>query len=154
MKLKLTSVLAAAALLTACSKEPIKENHVSEQAYELIPGSAEDFAEHYPDRVYYGFDRSDISAEAELVLQKQAEWLKKYPHMAVVLEGHCDERGTVEYNLALGERRAVAAKKYLVSLGVEASRIKIVSYGKNKPVAEGHDEDAHAKNRVTITVVE
>jgi peptidoglycan-associated lipoprotein len=97
--------------------------------------------------VYFGYDTAELSAEARAALDANAAVLKKYPAWTVTIEGHCDERGTAEYNLALGERRAAAAQSYLVALGVPASRVKTVSYGKEFPFDPGHDEAAWAKNR-------
>jgi peptidoglycan-associated lipoprotein len=97
--------------------------------------------------LYFGLDSADVSSEGQQVLQANAAVLKKYPTMQITIEGHCDERGTPEYNLALGERRALAAKNYLVSLGVPADKIKTVSYGKEFPFDAGHDDSAWAKNR-------
>jgi peptidoglycan-associated lipoprotein len=96
---------------------------------------------------YFGYDSAELSAEARAALDANAAILKKYPTWTVTVEGHCDERGTAEYNLALGERRAVAAQSYLVALGIPASRVKIVSYGKEFPFDPGHDDAAWAKNR-------
>lgn len=96
---------------------------------------------------YFGYDSAELSAEARAALDANAAILKKYPTWTVTVEGHCDERGTAEYNLALGERRAVAAQSYLVALGIPASRVKIVSYGKEFPFDPGHEEGAWTKNR-------
>jgi peptidoglycan-associated lipoprotein len=96
---------------------------------------------------YFGYDSAELSAEARAALDANAAILKKYPTWTVTVEGHCDERGTAEYNLALGERRAVAAQSYMVALGIPASRVKIVSYGKEFPFDPAHDEGAWAKNR-------
>jgi len=96
---------------------------------------------------YFGYDSAELSAEARAALDANAAILKKYTTWTVTIEGHCDERGTAEYNLALGERRAVAAQSYIVALGIPASRVKIVSYGKEFPFDPGHDEAAWAKNR-------
>jgi peptidoglycan-associated lipoprotein len=96
---------------------------------------------------FFEYDSSDLTAEARAALDADAATLKKYPTWAVTIEGHCDERGTAEYNLALGERRAAAAQSYLVTLGVSADRLKTVSYGKEFPFDPGHDEAAYAKNR-------
>ncbi|MGE5246324.1 MAG: peptidoglycan-associated lipoprotein Pal [Betaproteobacteria bacterium] len=96
---------------------------------------------------FFDYDSSELSPEAQKALDGDAALLKKYPGWMVTIEGHCDERGTAEYNLALGERRAVAARTYLVSLGVSADRLKTVSYGKEFPFDPGHDEAAWAKNR-------
>ncbi len=97
--------------------------------------------------VFYELDRSDLSPTGQKVLDENATLLKRYPAWAITIEGHCDERGTAEYNLALGERRAVAARAYLVAQGISADRLRIVSYGKEFPFDPGHDESAFAKNR-------
>jgi peptidoglycan-associated lipoprotein len=118
-----------------------------------VPGSQQDLAQTAGDRVFFAFDRSDISPEAQQTLQRQAEWLQRYPNVTVTIEGHCDERGTREYNLALGERRANAAKQVLIAAGVAPSRISTISYGKDRPVVPGSTEEAWAQNRVAITTV-
>ena len=97
--------------------------------------------------LFFELDSSDVSADGQQVLQANAAVLKKYPGMQITIEGHCDERGTAEYNLALGERRALAAKNYLVSLGISADKVKTVSYGKEFPFDPGHDDRAWANNR-------
>jgi peptidoglycan-associated lipoprotein len=97
--------------------------------------------------VFFALDSAEISPEAQQVLNANAEVLKKYPSWVVTIEGHCDERGTAEYNLALGERRAVAARAYLVSLGIPPERLKVISYGKEFPFDPGQTEEAYAKNR-------
>jgi peptidoglycan-associated lipoprotein len=99
------------------------------------------------ERIYFDFDKSVLKLEAQALLKKKAEWLKANPNSKLLIEGNCDERGTAEYNLALGERRAAAAQSYIVALGIPASRIKTVSYGKEFPFDPGHDEAAWAKNR-------
>ena len=104
------------------------------------------------DTIHFDYDKYGIDGESEGVLRSQAQWLARYPGKSVTIEGHCDERGTREYNLALGERRANAAKNYLVGLGVDASRITTISYGKERPVALGSDEAAWAKNRRAVTI--
>ena len=96
---------------------------------------------------FFSYDSADVSSEAQQVLNVNAEMLKKYPNWVVTIEGHCDERGTAEYNLALGERRAVAVRAYLVSLGIPAERLKVISYGKEFPFDPGQTEEAYAKNR-------
>ena len=118
-----------------------------------VPGSQQDLAQTAGDRVFFAFDRSDISPEAQQTLQRQAEWLQRYPNVTVTIEGHCDERGTREYNLALGERRANAAKQVLLAAGVVPSRVSTISYGKDRPVVAGSTEEAWAQNRVAITTV-
>jgi peptidoglycan-associated lipoprotein len=117
------------------------------------PGTSEDFAVNAGDRVFFDFDRHDLSAEARATLQKQALWLRRFPGVSIAIEGHCDERGTREYNLALGERRANAVREYLRALGVEAARMKTISYGKERPVAPGSNEDAWKQNRRAVSVV-
>ena len=102
---------------------------------------------------FFDYDKADIRGDARDVLAANANWLKKYPSVAFTVEGHTDERGTAQYNLALGDRRANAAKDYLVSLGVDASRVKTVSYGKERPFATGHEEDSWQKNRRANFVV-
>jgi len=97
--------------------------------------------------VYYDYDSAELSAEARAALDANAALLKKYPAWTVTIEGHCDERGTAEYNLALGERRAVSAQAYLLALGIPASRVKIVSYGREFPFDPDHDEESWSKNR-------
>jgi peptidoglycan-associated lipoprotein len=103
--------------------------------------------------VFFAFDRSDITPEAREILERQADWLRRYPNVTVTIEGHCDERGTREYNLALGERRAQAAKNVLVASGISASRISTISYGKERPAVVGSTEEAYAQNRRAVTVV-
>lgn len=116
-------------------------------------GTQEDLVLNVGDRVFFEFDRSDLNPEARATLDRQAAWLKKYSTVGVTIEGHCDERGTREYNLALGERRAMSVKNYLVADGVGASRVKIVSYGKERPAVLGSNEAAWAQNRRGVTVV-
>jgi peptidoglycan-associated lipoprotein len=118
------------------------------------PGTPEDFLAKLRGRetVQFGLDRFNIDSAAAVSLQAQAEWLLKYPGRRATLEGHCDERGTRDYNLALGERRANAAKNYLVSLGVDAARLTTVSYGKERPVDTASTDEAYAKNRRAVTV--
>ena len=104
------------------------------------------------DTIYFDTDRYNVDSTDAAALTAQAQWLLKYPAKRATLEGHADERGTREYNLALGERRATAAKNYLVSLGVDAARLSTISYGKERPVALGSDEASWAKNRRAVTV--
>jgi len=117
------------------------------------PGSQQDLAATAGDRVFFAYNRSDVSPEGQQILQRQAEWLKRYQQVSITIEGHCDERGTREYNLALGERRATAVKNVLVALGIPAARIQTISYGKERPIVVGSDEGGYAQNRVGITTV-
>ena len=119
-----------------------------------LPGSREDFLRSVPaDRVLFELDSYSLDGNDRMILDAQAEWLARYPNVRVTIEGHADERGTREYNLALGERRANAAKNYLVSLGIPANRVSTVSYGEERPAAMGSSESAWAQNRRAVTVV-
>src|SRR5689334_4672438 len=119
----------------------------------LVPGSQQDLEASAGDQVFFSFDRSDITPEAQEILARQADWLRRYPNVTVTIEGHCDERGTREYNLALGERRAQAVKNVLVALGIPASRISTISYGKERPAVAGSTEEAYAQNRRAVTTI-
>lgn len=120
----------------------------------VVPGSRADFLQQAgTDTVLFALDSSDVDSEAQAILQRQAQWLQRNPNVRVTVEGHCDERGTREYNLALGDRRANSAKNYLASNGVATSRISVISYGKERPVATGSDEASYAQNRRAVTVV-
>lgn len=114
---------------------------------------ARDFVENTTDTVFFAFDSSALSAEAQSALDTQVAWLKKHDDVNVIVQGHCDDRGTREYNMALGERRANAVKQYLVSQGIEEIRISTISYGKERPAVLGNNEAAWAQNRRAITVV-
>ncbi len=117
------------------------------------PGSQEQLEIEVGDRVFFVYDKSVVVAAAEKTLKRQAAWMKQYPSVSVTVEGHCDERGTREYNLALGERRATAVKNFLVALGVDSNRIATISYGKERPDALGHNKAAWAQNRRGVTTV-
>ena len=119
-----------------------------------VAGSAEDFVVNVGDRVLFGFDRFDLSPEARTTIENQVTWLKRYPGIRITVEGHTDERGTREYNLALGERRANSVRDYMIALGIEANRVLTISYGKERPVDPGSDEAAWAANRRAVTVVD
>jgi peptidoglycan-associated lipoprotein len=118
------------------------------------PGTQGDLTAQAGDRVFFAYNSSDLSSEGRATLEKQAQWLQKYPNVAVTIEGHADERGTREYNLALGERRAQAVKNYLVSLSVPESRLNTISYGKERPAVNGSNEEAWSKNRRGVTTVQ
>jgi peptidoglycan-associated lipoprotein len=117
------------------------------------PGSQQDLAATAGDRVFFAYDRADISPEAQQILERQAQWLRRYPNVSVSIEGHTDERGTREYNLALGERRAQAVKNVLVALGTPAARISTISYGKERPEVPLSNDQSYAQNRRAVTVV-
>lgn len=163
---KSTILLAGAMLLvmTGCAKKPPAQlpPSPSESASEadetgssgVAMGSQADFIAHVTaDRIFFDTDQSNIDGEDQAVLRSQAQWLATNPGVRITLEGHCDERGTREYNLALGERRANAAKNYLAALGVDPGRISTISYGKERPDAMGSDEQAWARNRRAVMVV-
>ncbi len=116
-------------------------------------GAAEEFRLNVGDRVLFGLDRYDLNQTAQSTLDRQAAWLSRNPSRQLVIEGYADERGTREYNLALGERRAEAVKNYLASKGIPADRIRVISYGKERPVVAGHDESAWSQNRRAVTVL-
>lgn len=120
----------------------------------IVPGSQADFVQRMAGRnvIYFDTDRSNIDDVDAAALRAQAEWLTQYPNKRATIEGHADERGTRDYNLALGERRANAAKNYLSSLGIAASRIDVVSYGEERPASVGSNEAAWAQNRRAVTV--
>lgn len=119
----------------------------------ILPGSQEDLEINVGDRVFFAFDSATLDEAAQETLDRQAAWLLQHPDLTVTVEGHADERGTREYNLALGERRATAVKNYLVAKGVDPERILTISYGEERPVDPGHNEAAWALNRRAVTVV-
>jgi peptidoglycan-associated lipoprotein len=119
----------------------------------VIPGSMQDFVVNVGDRVYFDLDSYDVRSDAQPVLANQAAWLVRYPNVSVRIEGNADERGTREYNLALGARRANSVRDFLVARGVAASRIETISFGKERPIAEGSNEAAWAQNRNGRTAI-
>lgn len=119
-----------------------------------VPGSEQDFAVNVGDRVFFETDSSDLTAQARSTLENQAQWLGQYSNLNITIEGHADERGTREYNLALGERRANAVKNYLTALGVSESRVNVVSFGKERPAVVGSDEGSWAQNRRGVTDIQ
>ena len=119
----------------------------------IVPGSAEDLRVNVGDTVHFGYNDYNIEDSDKQTLQRQAAWLQKYPSIRVTVEGDCDERGTREYNLALGARRANAVKEFLVSVGVPAARVETISYGKEHPVCTDSTEDCWAQNRRGVTTI-
>jgi len=119
----------------------------------IIPGSAEDFRVNVGDTVHFAFDQYNVDDNDKQILGRQAAWLAKYPSVRVTVEGHADERGTREYNLALGARRANAVKEFLVSQGVSTARVETVSYGKERPICTQSDEACWAQNRRGVTTI-
>ncbi len=133
---------------------PIPGESTAPVGTRAIPGSVADFKETSGgDTVLFAYDSYEVDDTAKAILGKQAEWLARYPAVKVTVEGHTDERGTREYNLALGDRRASAAKNFLAAQGVSIGRIATISYGKERPVADGSDESAYAQNRRAVTVI-
>ena len=120
----------------------------------ITPGSVQEFAEVIGDRVFFTVDRYDLTEAARATLERQAEWLRRYPGRNIIIQGHADERGTREYNLALGDRRANAVRNFLVAVGVDPNRVTTVSFGKEQPVATDPTEAAWAQNRRGVTVVD
>jgi peptidoglycan-associated lipoprotein len=165
MHARIIALLGALLILAACSSPPPPgpppgppgppggPGAAGLGSHNIVPGSQQDLEASAGDRVFFAFDRADITPESQEILTRQADWLRRYPNVTVTIEGHCDERGTREYNLALGERRAQAAKNVLVAAGIPASRISTISYGKERPIVVGSNEEAWAQNRVAVTTV-
>lgn len=169
MKIKIFAIAALGAFATACASTPPVDNTAPMRdpdpiaapdntgpvdtgpGYEL--GSTAHFVEAAGDRVFFGLDRSDLSDEARATLRRQAAWLASYPSARILVAGNCDERGTREYNLALGARRANAARTYLISQGVDPSRISTTSYGKERPTCMQSSETCWAVNRNSTTTL-
>lgn len=161
MKLKALSVLAAAAILAACSSTPETGAGQTGGGAEPVTapsgppaGSQQEFVQEVGDRVFFALDSYNLDNQAQQTLRRQAAWLKQYNQYSVVVEGHCDERGTREYNLALGERRANAVRNYLVSLGVPTGQINTVSYGKERPTCMQANESCWSSNRRGVSTLQ
>jgi peptidoglycan-associated lipoprotein len=155
MNIKILGTVAVVALLAACSNQNTTASTGAGNATTSgpVPGSEEDLVANVGDRVFFAFNASNLAADAQATLDKQAGWLGKYQQVNVQVAGNCDDRGTEEYNLALGQRRANSSRDYLVARGVAAARISTISYGKDRPTAMGDNEQAWAQNRNTITSV-
>ncbi len=165
MRFKFLTFFAAALLLAAC-ETPSEESGASTAATTATtstttaptisgptPGSQEDLVVNVGDRVFFDYDKSDLSPEARAPVEALAVWMSSYPATTIGIEGHCDERGTREYNLALGERRASSVQDYLVALGVASNRLSIISYGKERPAVLGSNEESWSQNRRGVFVV-
>ena len=162
---KWAALLAAGLLMTACAKNADDASLANGGlgagggygagggAGLASPGSVQDFAVNVGDRVFFSSDQTDLSQTAQATLDKQAQWLSRYERYAFTVEGHADERGTREYNFALGARRAETVKSYLVAKGIAASRIRTISYGKERPVATCNDISCWSQNRRAVTVL-
>ncbi len=157
--LGLAAAVVAAVAMAGCAKDAANTNGPGAfgagygAGGAAVPGSAQDFAQNVGDRVFFTTDQTDLSTTAQATLDKQAVWLAQYPRYSFTVEGHADERGTREYNFALGARRAQSTKDYLVAKGISASRIKTVSYGKERPVAVCNDISCWSQNRRAVTVL-
>ena len=128
------------------------ETETTESA-SIEPGSQEDLIVNVGDRVFFNYDSAELDTDAQELLQDQVAWLKQYTDVSVIIEGHCDERGTREYNLALGEKRAQSVKNYIINLGISADRVSTISYGKERPAVVGSNEGAWSQNRRSVTIV-
>ena len=128
------------------------ETETTESA-SIEPGSQEDLIVNVGDRVFFNYDSAELDNDAQELLQDQVAWLKQYSDVSVIIEGHCDERGTREYNLALGEKRAQSVKNYIINLGISADRVSTISYGKERPAVVGSNDGAWAQNRRSVTKV-
>lgn len=148
---RVAAVFALALFVAACSQN---RNQTQQGATALAPGSAQEFVVNVGDRVFFDTDSTTLTPTAQATLQKQAQWLLQYTRYSITIEGHADERGTREYNIALGARRAQAARDYLVSLGVPGSRLRTISYGKERPVAVCNDISCWSQNRRSVTVLQ
>lgn len=153
---KVLCLMATVVLVAACSDDASNTGASDTGGQGMTngaaaPGSNTDLQVNVGDRIFFGYDRSDLTAEARATLDRQAAWLKKYPAKNVTIEGHADERGTREYNLALGERRATSVKNYLAAAGIEGNRVHTISYGKERPAVLGSNEAAWAQNRRGVT---
>ena len=158
ISLKSVTVLCAVLVLAgACSSTPEPEVAAVETGAAVPagpePGSPEDFANSVPDRVFFALDRYDLDEGDQQILHRQAEWLSRHPQVRITVEGHCDERGTREYNMALGAKRASAVKEFLIAQGIGANRINVVSYGKERPADPRSAESAWRLNRRGVTVI-
>jgi len=154
MSIKIIGALSAVALLAACSTPaPPPSTPPAATSAGIVPGSQEDLVANVGDRIFYDFNQSLVRPDGKTTLDKQAAWLAKYGSVNVQIAGNCDERGTEEYNLALGQRRANSAASYLKAKGVAGPRITTISYGKDRPTAQGSTEEAWAQNRNAITSV-
>ena len=166
MRLNFPCVVVAALVLAACSTAQQEtadtggSGAVAAPAPQVAatttgptPGSQADLVQNIGDRVFFDFDKFNLKPEARRTLERWAAWLQTYEPARLTIEGHADERGTREYNLALGERRANSAKEYLVSLGIDPDRIRIISFGKERPAVLGSSEEAYSQNRRSVAVV-
>ncbi|WP_119168620.1 peptidoglycan-associated lipoprotein Pal [Algihabitans albus] len=164
MKLKYVLIAAAALVLTACESAPEDQaspttganaggsSTVGAPTDQVVAGSREDLVQQVGDRVFFGFDSAELSSDARNTVDRLAAWMQQNPTVSLTVEGHADERGTREYNLALGERRASAVRQYLIALGIAPTRVGTLSYGKERPAVLGSNEASWAQNRRSVFV--
>jgi peptidoglycan-associated lipoprotein len=151
--LKLAALLVAGLALAACAKNPVMGPGNTNLTGNATPGSAQDFVVNVGDRVFFETDSTELTQTAVNTLDKQAQWLQLYNRYSFTIEGHADERGTREYNIALGARRAQAVRDFLASRGVDPNRMRTISYGKERPVAVCNDISCWSQNRRAVTVL-
>ena len=155
MKKLLFTVCSIALLgVVGCAHKPqesadSKEDSISPVSYTTF----EEFESKVGNKVFFAFDSANLSTQSEIILDKQIGFMKEYPNLSFVIEGHCDKKGTIEYNLALGERRANSVKEYLVQHGINPGRLTVISFGKERPAIIGDSEEVFAKNRRSVTVI-
>ena len=151
---KIAAVIAVALAMGACAKSPASEDVGSlANASAATPGSQQDFVVNVGDRVFFNSDSSELRPQSVATLDKQAQWLRSYAQYTFTVEGHADERGTREYNIALGAHRAQTVRDYLASRGIDPSRMRTISYGKERPVAVCNDISCWSQNRRAVTVL-
>ncbi|QNT79046.1 peptidoglycan-associated lipoprotein Pal [Entomobacter blattae] len=160
MNLKLVAALGLSVFLVACSDDDADQGAATgmgttsgQNAGSITPGTQADLVANVGDRIFFAFDSNNLSSEARATLDRQSAWLQKYSDVNVMIAGNCDDRGTEEYNIALGSRRANAARDYIVARGISPARISTISYGKDRPTATGSGEEVWAQNRNAITSV-
>lgn len=152
--MKLAGALVLALSMAACAnKNPLGAGADGAMASAASPGSQQDFVVNVGDRVFFESDQTELSPQAIATLEKQAQWLQQYNRYAFTIEGHADERGTREYNIALGARRAQSVRSFLASRGIDPSRMRTISYGKERPVAVCNDISCWSQNRRAVTVL-
>jgi peptidoglycan-associated lipoprotein len=173
MGARILSLLAVLVLVAGCSSTPKDEAAMSADGDLMAgdraavgsavdqsgvagptPGSQQDLVVNVGDRIFFGYDQSDLTTEARTTVERQAQWLKTYANVNITVEGHADERGTREYNLALGEKRATTIRNYLIANGVAPNRVQTISYGKERPAVMGADDVSWAQNRRGVLVVQ
>ena len=149
---RIAAILCTVLMIAACANKPTDQGQTG-MTGSSAPGSQQDFVVNVGDRVFFDSDSTELTAQSRATLDKQAQWLQLYSRYSFTVEGHADERGTREYNIALGARRAQAVRDYLISRGVEGSRMRTISYGKERPVAVCNDISCWSQNRRAVTVL-